>query len=284
MPDNFLHPGSTAKFTKYQGTGNDFILIDWPSTALPPTEAIRFLCDRRLGVGADGLLLFVPPAGATPPRMILFNPDGSRPEMCGNGIRCAALHARQWTPLPQAETTLVILTDAGPRNCRVLGTTADYALVSVAMGCVPTPKPLHLEEPTIDLLTTSVGNPHAVALMPIDEALFQRLGPSIATHPAFPDGTNVEFAVPTAASRLRVRVWERGAGPTLACGTGACAAVASAISAGLLEPHHDVIAELPGGELTISWDAPTGTTTLTGAAQRVYRGEIEWKWPLSFRA
>lgn len=284
MPDNFLHPGSVATFTKYQGTGNDFVLIEWPSTELPPTEAIRLLCDRRLGVGGDGLLLLVPPSGPTPPRMILFNPDGSRPEMCGNGVRCAALHALRWSPAPHDEATVVILTDAGPKSCRVLPSRADLARVSVDMGTVDAPAKLHIDQPAVDLLTTSVGNPHAVAFMAVDDARFQSLGPEIATHAAFPHGINVEFATPIGPSRLRVRVWERGAGPTLACGTGACAAVVAAIASGLLEPHEVVTAELPGGELQISWDAVTGATTLTGEAERVYRGEIEWKWQLSCRA
>lgn len=282
MPHNFLQPGSQATFTKYQGTGNDFVLIDWPSQALPPLEAIQHICDRRLGVGADGLLLLVPPAEDLPPRMILFNPDGSRPEMCGNGIRCAALHAVQRMNCP--EGNLVIRTDAGPRNCRLLALAPDQALVSVAMGPVAPPTPLHLQEPAINLLLTSVGNPHAVALMPVDDAQFHGLGPRIAAHTAFPDGTNVEFATPVGPSKLRVRVWERGAGPTLACGTGACAAAVAAITAGQIDSQRDVIVELPGGELTISWNAQSRETTLTGPAQRVFHGEINWKWPLSYRA
>lgn len=274
---------TTRSFYKYEGTGNDFILFEWPSVELPPEEAIRALCDRRRGIGGDGLLLLSPPSPTSPARMILFNPDGSRPEMCGNGIRCAALHALRWTPPPASShpATLTIATDAGNRSCSVVPHGSRDASVDVDMGTIPPPTRVRLDSPAADLLVTSAGNPHAVSFSEITDDVFLSLGPLLSAHPRFPEGINVEFASPIAHDRLRVRVWERGAGPTLACGTGACAAVAAAIHSGRLPHTPEVTVELPGGNLTVSWDPTTGNTRMTGPARRVFEGTAPWPWRLS---
>lgn len=280
-------PGSTHEttrsFHKYEGTGNDFILLEWPDVELPPEDAIRALCDRRRGIGGDGLLLLSPPSPTSLARMILFNPDGSRPEMCGNGIRCAAFHALRWMapPAPGPSATITIATDAGIRTCTVVPLDSREASVSVDMGTIPPPTPVHLDSPAADLLVTSAGNPHAVSFDEVSDDAFLSLGPELSTHPRFPAGVNVEFAAPVAHNRLLVRVWERGAGPTLACGTGACAAVAAAIHSGRLPHTPEVTVELPGGNLSVSWDPTTGHTRMTGPARRVFEGTVPWPWCLS---
>ncbi len=274
---------NTRAFHKYEGTANDFILLEWGAGERPPDEAIRALCDRRRGIGGDGLLLLSPPAPSSPARMILFNPDGSRPEMCGNGIRCAALHALRWTSPPAANhpATITIATDAGNRTCTVVPRGSRDATVAVDMGTIPPPTRVSLASPVADLLVTSAGNPHAVSFDEVSDDVFLSLGPKLSTHPRFPEGVNVEFAAPVAPDRLRVRVWERGAGPTLACGTGACAAVAAAIHSGRIPHTAEVTVELPGGNLSVSWDPTTGRTRMTGPARRVFDGTVPWPWGLS---
>ena len=271
-PPNFHH----ISFAKYQGTGNDFVVVDWPWPNLPACCAIQRMCDRRFGIGADGILLLQPPSDPTGhSKMILFNSDGSRPEMCGNGLRCAALHLAAREPA-RSPHVLVIDTDAGPRTCELTELGDAHACVRVDMGIVTKPSQIELDSPPLRLHLVSVGNPHAVLLDPGPHMDVSALGPTLSTHPHFPNGVNAGFARVITPTRIDLQVWERGAGLTLACGTGACAAVAAAWAAGCLQRPTDIEVQLPGGLLTVDLDPATFRMWLRGPADRVFSGEIPW--------
>lgn len=253
-------------FSKYQGTGNDFVLFDGEAALSFDVGTAPALCDRHRGVGADGVLLVLPPQspGAIA-RMRVLNADGSEPEMCGNGLRCVALSL--------GVGTFVIDTGAGARSC-VVEADKDGAQITIDMGVVR-----WLESRTFDLpagpLTASLvdaGNPHAVTFDPIPADQRARIGELLERHPAFPNRTNVEFAR-VVGSRIELVVWERGVGFTLACGTGACATVVSAWQLGLVSAPR-VHVDLPGGALTIE-RAKGGHVSMTGPARRVFTGT----WP-----
>jgi diaminopimelate epimerase len=265
-------------FDKYEGLGNDFIVIDVEDgAALEVDRAVR-LCDRRRGVGADGVLMLSPArSGAAAARMSVINADGSIPEMCGNGLRCVALHlARRGGP-----RAFVVETDAGARACSIEGISVGSdgsieSFVTVAMGRVVVGghQRVDVEGQPVDLWLASAGNPHAVLFGVSDRDSVNRLGPRIATHSAFPQGTNVGFAT-THDGRVDLVVWERGVGLTLACGTGACAAVAVGVERGLLPAGAPVDVSLPGGSLRVTRDPLSGETTLRGPARHVFRGELD---------
>jgi diaminopimelate epimerase len=264
-------------FVKAEGLGNDFLIVDARAddlgehvASLQPRAAA--LCDRRTGVGGDGLLLVgrptLPGSIAT---MRVLNADGSRPQMCGNGLRCVAL----WLAEGGAPRTFVVDTDAGPRRCTV--TTGNPAEVDVDMG------PAHSgrggERPAADghgLAQVSMGNPHAIAFVAGDpEALARRLGPGLERDPTFPEGTNVEFAR-IDGDVVTLWVWERGCGITAACGTGACATVAAAVAQGRLDAERPTRVRLPGGDLWITVPAdPRRGVQMRGPARLVFRGQ----WP-----
>jgi len=254
----------TRRFAKYEGLGNDFIVLD---REVSPSEVVR-LCDRRHGVGADGVVVEL----ASPDhdaRMRIVNADGSTPEMCGNGIRCLALHIAMGRGLDDAE--LLIDTDAGPRSCRV-HRIGDHATVRVDMGDVRfiEDRAVAVEGRDLTLALADAGNPHAVMFGDFDSATVEALGPRIATHPAFRGGTNVEFAT-VRGEDIRLVVWERGVGRTLACGTGACATAAVAWAKKLVSKPV-VRVSLPGGDLEV--ERVNGKVFMTGPARLVYRGEL----------
>jgi diaminopimelate epimerase len=263
-----------AQFDKYEGLGNDFIVVDVPAAGVPSLDLTRALCDRRLGIGADGILAILP---ATEPgsdaRMRVVNADGTIPEMCGNGLRCAVLHLARRRGLDRGE--LAIETDAGLRRC-AFERHGDEGEVLCDMGIVRVE-----DEVVVDvggerfaLTRVDAGNPHAVALGAISREDFARVGPQLSSSPAFPNGANVEFVHPRAGV-LEVLVWERGAGPTLACGTGACAVAAFAYARGLVSGAGPVRVRLPGGELEIRHDPVSQRTSMRGPARRVFAGTLE---------
>jgi diaminopimelate epimerase len=255
---------------KYHALGNDFVLIEWPDGPDFTASRVAAICDRHRGVGADGLLLLTAPQGADlAPRMVVLNADGSRPEMCGNGLRCAAFHWATRLPHGASSSSFVVRTDAGPRHCFVEQDAAHSASVRVDMGEVSEPAPFVLRDPDLKLLLVSVGNPHAVLLEPVDIRRVQQLGPTVCNHSAFPDGVNVGFAQVLSPTHIRLMVWERGVGLTLACGTGACAAVAAAAARQLVEHSTTILVDLPGGQLSVTLDAATRHAQLTGPAVRV---------------
>lgn len=232
--------------------GNEFLLVEAaavPDRAVWPTLARR-VCDRRSGVGADGLIVFAEdPAGAT---MQLRNADGSYSEVSGNGVRCLAawLATRRGTAPGE---TLTILTDAGPRSLTLTGRDARRLTFRAAMG-----KPtsirrfwLDVDGTPVPVVTLSVGNPQCVVLGEASDAILHRLGGRLATHPHFPDGTNVEFAAVDGPTRVTIRIWERGVGPTASSGTGTCAAAVAAACFGGAARDLDVMA--PGGAQRVEW-------------------------------
>lgn len=260
-------------FEKYEGLGNDFVVVTAErEDAVSPDEA-RAICDRRFGVGADGVLLVLPPreAGAAA-RMRVVNADGSVPEMCGNGLRCAAIHVARARALRSGE--LLFDTDAGPRPCRI-DDEDRRGLVAVDMGVVRVTEDLSLE---VDgegwpLTLADAGNPHAITVRPADRAVIDRVGPRLATHERFPRGTNVEFAV-YREREVDLVVWERGCGVTHACGTGACATVAVGVARGRLPAGVPIAVHLPGGTLEVTIDA-AGRALMRGPARHVFSGRWE---------
>ena len=271
------------RFTKMHGLGNDFVVIDGvrQSVELTP-EQVRFLADRRFGVGCDQLLLVEParnPVAAF--RYRIFNADGGEVEQCGNGARCFARFVRE-----QGLTELDIIpveTRAGLIELRVL---AD-GQVRVNMGPprfepadIPFDAPqraahyaLDVNGQSLDIGAVSMGNPHAVLQVhDVDHARVEDWGPWIEGHARFPRRVNVGFMQVLDRGHIRLRVFERGAGETLACGTGACAAVAVGIEQGVLDREVDVAR--PGGHLVISWAADDQPVMMTGPATTVFEGRI----------
>jgi diaminopimelate epimerase len=261
-------------FSKYEGLGNDFIVVDARDEGAVTPERAALLCDRRFGVGADGVLLLLPPRGhGCLARMRVLNADGSVPEMCGNGVRCVALHLARGRRLHGArDTTFHVDTDAGPRACTVEDARGE-GMVTVEMGPVRVQADLAIEVDgqTIALTVADAGNPHAVMLGAFARGDIERLGPRLATHPAFERGTNVEFAS-VARDGVDLIVWERGVGITLACGTGACATAAVACAKGLLPRNSPIAVRLPGGTLEVTID-DGGAATMRGPARHVFSGE-----------
>ena len=261
------------KFTKMHGAGNDYIFLNCLA-GMPedPAALARRLSDRHFGVGADGLICLCPGAG-TDFSMCMFNADGSEGEMCGNGIRCLAKFAFDQGLTRQ--TTLTIATPAGPRRVELLLEGGRVTGATVAMGAPQVGEPLTIavKGETYTGIPVSMGNPHFVVECAGPEGLdLPALGPALASPPCFPRGANVEFVRVEGRARARMRVWERGSGETLACGTGACAAAAALMAAGKLARRAAM--RLPGGVLEVAWSPRDGQMYLTGPAVTVYHGEL----------
>ena len=283
------------RFAKYQGIGNDFVMLSDPGDELALTgELVRRLCDRRLGIGGDGVIRVAPGRDGAHLTMDYVNSDGSVGDMCGNGIRCLALYARAegLTSSPRIE----VATRAGLKLVEVLPdgrVRVDMGPPAFAPEDVPVAgegtDALHtvLEldgagagsdgAPVVEAACLSMGNPHAVLF--VDDpasAPVTSLGPALERHPAFAQRANVEFVRVDSPARITMRVWERGAGETLACGTGACAAaVAVRLLAGAAET---VTVSLPGGELEVSWSGSLreqASVLMTGPAAESFCGEID---------
>lgn len=247
------------KFTKMEGLGNDFVVIDGPFRL--HAEQIAALCDRRRGVGADGVLV-VTPISDERVRMEYFNSDGGAAEMCGNGLRCVAKRAVDTGMVAGRE--FVVETQVGPRRVSVV----DDDRVHVELG--PISASASDEEVFgLKVRTVDVGNPHAVLF--VDDpakADVAGIGAAIETHPMFPSGTNVEFVRIADDRQIDMRVWERGVGETQACGTGAAAVVAAAAAIG--ESELAATVRLPGGSLDV--EIEQGVAWLTGPARAVFTG------------
>jgi len=271
------------------GTGNDFVVLDGTRTAADWAALAAPINDRHFGVGGDGLIVALPSAHADL-RMRMFNPDGSEAEMCGNGIRCLAKYAVERGLARESADALRIETLAGDLTCELRREHGAVTAVRVSMGpphldpreipvlAEQAPPllgfPLHIGERGFAVSCVSMGNPHAVwfTSAPIDEFPLHEIGPMVEHHAAFPRRVNFEIVNIARPGAARVRVWERGAGLTLACGTGACAVHVAARLNGLTGDVTDVA--LPGGTLRIEWNG-AGDVYLTGPAVTVFEGE----WP-----
>lgn len=260
------------KFAKYEGLGNDFIVVDVARETDADAALAEKLCDRHFGIGGDGLLSVAPAAdrGARA-RMVIHNADGSRPEMCGNGIRCVALHLARLDGVTEARYG--IETDAGLLTCDVRRS-GDRAEVAVAMGRAE-PSGEHVANlggKERRFACISMGNPHAILFdAAYDSAEIDRFGPQVSR--AFPGGSNVEFVRPDGSGRFDVVVWERGVGRTLACGTGAAATAAAAALAGRAPFDTPIEIRLPGGPLQITVNQANLAVSMCGPARLVFCGE-----------
>jgi diaminopimelate epimerase len=280
---------STAKtvhFSKYHGLGNDFVLIDNRASAEPlvtPAQAAR-ICDRNKGIGADGVIFALPAKASCDWEMRIYNSDSSEPEMCGNGIRCMAQFVAALEGTQGLEKTFSIHTLAG----KIVPTLLKNGNIRVDMGKpelvgqkVPTTLPAGengrvinapLNVGGIDWKVTcvSMGNPHAVVFVDDLEGFdFPTIGPLFEKHSVFPKKTNTEFVQVLSRTHLKMKVWERGAGPTLACGTGACALLVAAVLCDKADRCCTVT--LPGGDLQIEWK-DDDTIIMTGPAEHVFSG------------
>ncbi len=256
------------RFAKWQGLGNHYLIVErdaWPLPLDPGRAAL--LCDPHFGVGGDGVLELSDEGGR--PRMTVWNPDGSQAESCGNGIRMVARHLAAAGRLPDDGR---ILTGAGPVAVRLL----DDGQVEVRMGRARFPdgegrEPLRVNGAPVEIAVVSMGNPHAVTWHEDPAAVVRRLGPEIETAPRFPDRTNVEFIRPEGPREILMRVWERGVGETMACGTGACAAAVAAVR--LAAMPSPITVHLAGGDLLVAVDDDL-EVTMTGPAAPIYEGEL----------
>jgi diaminopimelate epimerase len=279
-------------FVKYHGLGNDFILIDnrqSPQPCLTPEQAILW-CDRHFGIGADGVIFALPGQAALPGQpdtdytMRIFNSDGSEPEMCGNGIRCMAKFVADLEGAIESERSYRIQTLAGvmvPKLESGGKVTVDMGLPRLLASEIPTTlvathekvinQPIQVAGKSWEVTCVSMGNPHCITF--VDDVVavpLEVIGTEFEHHSAFPQRINAEFIQVVRSDYLKMRVWERGAGITLACGTGACASLVAGVLTGRCDRRATV--ELPGGCLEIVWSEIDQRIYMTGDAQQVFKG------------
>ena len=274
------------RFTKMQGLGNDYVYVNCMEEKVEnPSEAAKRVSDRHFGIGSDGLILICPSEKADF-EMAMYNADGSRSEMCGNGIRCVAKYVYDYGLTDK--TSISVETLGGIKYLDLTVEDGKVSLVRVDMG---RPEfradqiPIICEAEVIDepivvdgmdyrITGVSMGNPHAVVFLEDLEGLdIEKIGPKFENHERFPKRINTEFVRVIDRGMIEMRVWERGSGETLACGTGACAAAAASILNGLAERR--VTVKLRGGSLTVEWDEESGKIYMTGPAEVVFDGETK---------
>ena len=273
------------EFAKYHGLGNDFILVDNRTAAEPcitPEQAIVW-CDRHFGIGADGVIFVLPGQAGTDYTMRIYNSDGSEPEMCGNGIRCFArfvaelegtteprsyqVHTLAGVITPKLEASGLVTVDMG--EPRLIAAEIPTTLGQPDQQVVN--ETLTVADQDWSVTCVSMGNPHCITFVEDVAAIpLETLGPQFETHTAFPKKINTEFIEVVRPDYLKMRVWERGAGITLACGTGACASLVAAVLTGKSDRRATV--ELPGGPLDIEWSETNNHLYMTGPAEKVFAG------------
>ena len=275
------------EFTKYHGLGNDFILIDNRSSLTPvltPEKAVQW-CDRHFGIGADGIIFALPGQNGTDYTMRIFNSDGSEPEMCGNGIRCLAAFITELEGIDRTKDKYHIHTLAGvitPQLTDCGQVKVDMGQPTLLAGKIPTTlvshelqvinHPLQVAGKIWNVTCVSMGNPHCITFVEDVAAInLENIGSQFEQHPVFPNKTNTEFIQVVNRNYLKMRVWERGAGITLACGTGACASLVAGVLNYLCD--HTVTIELPGGLLEIEWSEIDNRIYMTGPAERIFTGK-----------
>ena len=277
------------KFTKMQGCGNDYVYVNGMEEKIAPekkAEVVRFLSDRHFGIGGDGVI-FINDAEEADFEMEMYNADGTRSEMCGNGIRCVAKFVYD-KGLTQEKNISIV--SAG--KVKYLDLTVDennkVSMVKVNMGSpilVPeqipavfdgeqvVDEPIVVQGEEFRVTCVSMGNPHAVVFVDqTGEIVLEEIGPHFEHHAAFPNRTNTEFVEVVDRNHVKMRVWERGTGETLACGTGCCATVVAAVLNGLTDTEVEV--EVLGGKIQIFWDREENLVYMTGPATTVFEGEI----------
>ncbi|CAI8056829.1 Diaminopimelate epimerase [Geodia barretti] len=260
------------QFTKMEGAGNDYVYIDARSQQADWPELSRRMSDRHFGVGSDGLIL-IADSDVADLRMVMFNADGSQGEMCGNGIRCFAKYAIERDIAAPSDDGLTVETLAGIRTVVPTYDGPRITGARVAMGApILAPAEVPMDGFDLPLSFVSMGNPHAVTFIEQAVAGFplHTVGPKVEHHPMFPRRVNFEIVNVDAPGKLTARVWERGSGETLACGTGACAIAVAARLSGHCGDEVDIT--LPGGTLRIQWDG-MGEVMMEGPATEVFTGE-----------
>lgn len=274
------------RFTKMHGIGNDYVYVDaFAETLADPAGLARRVSPRRTGIGSDGVIV-IQPSDCADCRMEMYNADGSRGEMCGNGIRCVGKYVYEHGRV--RKTALTVDTDAGIKTLRLHVRDDRVRAVTVDMGepILDGPRipvaaegrvidaPLKVDGCTYRVTCVSMGNPHCVTFVPSVAALaLAEIGPRFERHRFFPNRVNTEFVEVLAPDELRMRVWERGSGETAACGTGACAVL---VAAALNErTGRRATVHLNGGDLEIEWQASNQHVLMTGPAEEVFSGEMD---------
>lgn len=278
------------KFTKMHGCGNDYVYVDGAREMIPAerkSEVVKFLSDRHFGIGGDGVI-FINPSDVADFEMEMYNMDGSRSEMCGNGIRCVGKYVYDHGLTQKTSLTIVscgkikyldlTVEDGKVTKVRVnMGSpileAAEIPVVAEKSPVVDTP--ITVDGKEYRMTCVSMGNPHAIVYVDemIDDETMAKIGPLFEHHERFPRRVNTEFVKVLGRDRVQMRVWERGTGETLACGTGACAVTVASILNGLTEDS--ITVELLGGNLEIFWDRKENVVYMTGPATMVFEGEIE---------
>lgn len=274
------------KFTKMEGLGNDYVYVNcFRETVDNPSEVAKKVSDRHFGIGSDGLIL-IKPSEVADFRMDMYNADGSQAEMCGNGIRCVAKYVYDYGLTDK--TSISIETLAGIKYLDLQVTDGKVSLTTVNMGSpelipdkIPVisdskrvvDEPIEVDGTTYKMTCVSMGNPHCIVFVE-DTASFplETVGPLFENHERFPKRVNTEFIQLLDRKTVNMRVWERGSGETLACGTGACASAVACILNGLTED--EITLHLLGGDLIVRWDQQDNLVYMTGPARVVFNGEI----------
>lgn len=274
------------KFTKMHGAGNDYVYINcFEETIKDPSKFSIRISDRHFGIGSDGLIL-IQPSKVADCCMDMYNADGSRAEMCGNGLRCVAKYVYDHKIVEKEEMKIETL--GGIKDVRLLIKDGKADKITINMGQpefrpekIPVDekgdrivsKPILVDGKEYKITCVSMGNPHTVVYMEdIDSLDLEKIGPAFENHVKFPNRINTEFVQIIDRTHLKMRVWERGSGETLACGTGACASAVATIVNGKADRIVDI--KLKGGHLTIEWNPEDNCVYLTGSAEEVYNGEL----------
>ena len=260
------------KFTKMHGLGNDYLYVYGTVPENIADLSIR-LSERHFGAGSDGMI-YIGPSDKADFSMRIFNADGSEAMMCGNGIRCVGKYVYDKGYTDKTRLTIETLSGIKTLTLHLKKGGVDRVTVGMGQAVVSPQKTVEANGESVVCTPVSVGNPHAVIFCPdADAAPVTTLGPLLEKNVAFPGGVNVEFVQVLSRTSLRMRVWERGSGVTMACGTGACASTAAAVSLGYCDPDTSIAVTLDGGTLEITVDAD-GAVTMTGPAAFVYEGEM----------
>lgn len=279
--------GKKVKFTKMHGCGNDYVYIDCTKEMIDnPEKVSEYVSDRHFGIGSDGLILICP-SDVADFRMKMYNADGSEGSMCGNGVRCISKYV--YDKGLTDKTNISLETKSGIKYLELTVENEKVVKVKVNMGApilkpsdipVKSDKDVFIDEPVevdgVDYRVTcvSMGNPHAVTFVDDTSSIpIEKIGPKFENHPIFPDRVNTEFVQLISRNEVNMRVWERGSGETLACGTGTCATVVACVLND--KTDDEVLVHLLGGDLFIKYDRENDTVWMTGPAEIVFEGEIE---------
>lgn len=276
------------KFTKMQGCGNDYVYVNCMDKLIDnPEKVSQYISDRHFGIGSDGLILICP-SDVADFKMVMYNADGSEGKMCGNGVRCIAKYVYEYGLTDKKKISLE--TKSGIKYLDMDIEDGKVQMVKVDMGApilkpaeIPVKtdssmdsfinQPLDVDGNTFMVTCVSMGNPHAVVFVDDTKSLdIRKYGPVFETHPAFPEQVNTEFVQVISRNEINMRVWERGSGETLACGTGTCASVVACVLNG--KTDEKVTVHLLGGDLFIEYNRDNGTVWMTGPAEIVFDGEI----------